>query len=182
MLVVVLMLFLNAWDGTSHRVVFYYISKAAPALACKILPLSILVTLIYIVYALRRKSPANLRGRVALGFMLLVVANVFACGATARFIFNSTTQLDAVYLKNHAYRLDTTFIVGVGDNHRWVLAVWDCDITGWFCRVIYDQELYPQDPYAQELDADISSKLTIDANNETVVLLVNDQVVFSYKP
>jgi hypothetical protein len=163
----------NAWsEPAKYRTVFYYADQTTFLLACIIIPLSILITAIQIFRILRKGTSSPKMRYVFASLIFFAVANLIACGAIFPLMLNRSTSLDSIYLENHVYRLDSMFSPGIGGDHSSVLILWECDNKGWFCHIFYTKDFYK----------DMIAKLKSDHDTQAIILTINDQEVFRYKP
>jgi hypothetical protein len=170
-LVMALLCFSAAWSQlTKYQVVFYYFQESTFLLACFIIPLCVLLAVIQI----RRftRFEGSRQGLISLGIcmFMLLGANVIACGALSS-MHHTYHNLTISSLDGHLYRLDT-IDTGVWSDFSEDLLLWECESSGWFCRIIYDQDYY----------SDMVPKLNSDPKTNTLALTINNKVVFVTNP
>lgn len=134
-------------------------------------PTSFLVTTYHIHRLVRNQFPRKTVVCLSVSVLVLIGANVIACGAVPPAVLNSYHNLSSVYVGVHLYRLDMIMEGTLRDLDS-VLLLWECDSIGWFCRVVYTKNYY----------SDMVPKLTGDPKTNTVSFIVNDKVVYVYTP
>jgi hypothetical protein len=164
--------FSNAWDQLiEYQVVFYYAPQSTVLLVCLIIPLCIFVTMRQLLRLERKSIPRRTMFSLVSSVLMLIGANMIACGALPRLVLNPYRNLSITYLGDHLYRLDTIH------NGTWrdldvLLLLWECDSSGWFCRIIYAQNYY----------ADMVPKLTSEPQTNILSLIINDKVAYAHQP
>ncbi len=163
----------QAWsDLAKYQIVFYYTRQTTFLLAFLLIPSSLVLTLSQI--ARLGRQPTLRKSLLPLWFSILVLvsANIIACGGILPLILFQQSNFDTVYLDNHVYRLDDLSSPEVGGGLDSVLALWECDATSWFCQIIETKDFYD----------DMTPALTTDVQDKTLLLLINGETVYRYTP
>lgn len=155
----------------AYTVVIYYASQITLLLACLIIPLALFVTLRQFKRLRLASSPLRSGLLLVLSVLMLVAANMVACGILPRQLLTGYHNLSSMYWKDHLYRLDS-IITGVWSDLDEELLLWECDASGWFCRVIYAQEYY----------IGLIPKLTSEPRTDLLLLVINSKVAYVHRP
>jgi hypothetical protein len=76
------------------------------------------------------------------------------------------------------YHLDWSSKPGIGGDGRVLIALWECDSSGWYCHIIHREE---QNVLSDNIDM-VSAEIRQTEDEHSLELLVNGEVIYRLPP
>lgn len=130
------------------------------------------------IFLFLRKSPKVSLFSTGFVLILLLVGNVSACVSSIPIVLERYRFVGSASFEEHVYYLDWSAKPGIGGDGRVLVALWECDGGGWFCKIIHREE---RNVLSENLNTVTAEMRQIAAGGD-IEVVVDGEIIYRVPP